>query len=320
MKLLKNKSIKRLLTIIIVGLVGYFFYSTLSSNWQEVKDIDFDLNVYSVIALLLLTVAVVESGRLWGKLLNVLTEREGKYVKGNEAVRVHIASWLLKYIPGQAGSLINKVAWAKGKGYSKKLVLITFVYENIFLLMASFLISVPILLIFNGSETEILFGNPLYIFGVVVAVGLLLLSLKGKTLHRVANLAFSKILKQPVGREFFLSDLQALKLQLFYTLPRLLNGVGFVFIAASFLEVSPSAYLPLGAAYIIAGAIGILAIFVPSGIGVREAVIVALTGQFIGLEQAIVLAIVARLYTTVADAALAAGYGLLTIRRHKEVS
>jgi uncharacterized membrane protein YbhN (UPF0104 family) len=68
------------------------------------------------------------------------------------------------------------------------------------------------------------------------------------------------------------------------------------------------AYLPLACAYVIAGAVGILAIAVPSGIGVRESVFVFLAAPFVNTQEAIVLSLAARLWATLADVIVAAIY------------
>jgi len=316
MKFLKNKLTRRVLAIFVVGIVGYFFYNSLSRNWQAVQSIDFSFNWLSAIAIVLFILAVAESGRLWGKTLNALTIKQDKHIEPIEAVRVQIISWLLKYIPGQAGSAVSKVVWAKNNGYSKKLVLITFIYENIFLLVASFLLSVPLLLIVSGGDT--FFHNPIYILIPIVSLLLAGFLLNDKSMHTIMNFAFSKILKQPVSHDFFLTNRQSFKLQIYYLLPRILNAIGFVFVVISFLDISVASYIPLGAIYILAGAVGLLAIFVPSGIGVREAVIAIFAVQFMDPEQAIIVAIVARLYSTVADGVLAIMYFLLNLKRTKE--
>lgn len=309
MKFLKNKLIRRLLALLIISAVGYFFYLTLSKNWQAVQSISFTFNYLSILAIALFATAVALSGQLWGILLNKLTPSQP--VSTVEAMKVHIMSWLLKYIPGQAGSLVSKVVWAKNHGYSKKLVLITFIYENIFLQVASFAVGIPILLLYVSGETFT--EHWAYtLLPLLILLPALLIGNK-KTMYLITNLLFTRVLKQPVGKEFFLSNLQAFKLQLLFILPRILNGLGFVLVVASFLDVSASAYAPLAAAYVVAGAVGILAIFVPSGIGVREAVIVIFASQFMPIEQAIVASIVARLYSTVADGLLAVFYVLLSM-------
>jgi uncharacterized membrane protein YbhN (UPF0104 family) len=72
------------------------------------------------------------------------------------------------------------------------------------------------------------------------------------------------------------------------------------------LELSQLAVV--GAAFVVAGAIGILAVFTPSGLGVREAVFIALVIPA-GLSpvQAVSLAALARIITTLSDLVLVGG-------------
>lgn len=309
--------IKRLIAVVVIALVGYFFYISLANNWQEVREISFTFNTLSLIAIMFFTLAVIVTGWSWGRILNEITKRDNKKVPNLEAIRVHVSSWLLKYIPGQAGSLLNKVMWAKKAGYGKKLVLVSFIYENVLLLIASFVLSVPILLIAVGGD--IFVENPAYTLLPLLSVVVLGGIVNKRTLHYLINKVFTKILKQSVTAEIFLDTVQLVKLQLYFLVPRVINGIGFVCVVASFLDISAIHYLPLAAAYILAGAVGILAIFVPSGIGVREAVIVIFVTQFLPLEQAIVAAVVARLYSTIADGVLAFVYLALNINKKKGV-
>lgn len=315
MKFLKNNVIKKLFSVLIIGTVGYYFYNSLNRNWSVVSQLEFNFNWLSILAIISFVLAVVVSGYLWGNTLNILTVKQNLKIKKSEAIRIHIASWLLKYIPGQAGSVINKVLWGKNKGYSKKLILITFIYENIFLIIASFLLSVPLLLISSGYDEFT--NNPIYILVIILSLLSAAIILNEKSMYAITNFIFSKILKQPVGKELFLETTQSIKLLLLYMIPRILNALGFIFVTASFLRVDYVTYIPLGAAYIIGGAIGIMALFVPSGIGVREAVIVLFSTPFIGSAPAIVVAIIARLYSTLADGVLAAGYILLNLINKK---
>ena len=81
--------------------------------------------------------------------------------------------------------------------------------------------------------------------------------------------------------------------------------------------------LELVAALVIANTIGIVvgfaAIFAPAGLGVREAVTTAVLLPYIPLEQAAILSISFRLWTTASDALLAVTIALQTLRsaRHR---
>ncbi|MCL3862709.1 lysylphosphatidylglycerol synthase domain-containing protein [Actinotalea sp. K2] len=312
---------KRLLrlgaTIVVLGLVGYFFARSLAANWDAVREIEIEINCYSVAAVVLFAVAVLVSGLLWGSMLSHLGRLR---VPVTDAIRVQCASWLLKYVPGQVGSVANKVMWAHQRGISRTLVVITFVYENVFLLLGSVVPTVVILLVHDavsgtaGASSTAL-GS---LIPVLLALVPLLLVTDRRLFRWAVNLVARRALKRDVPHEYFLGSLPAIGYQLMFLVPRLINGLGFVLIVASFLDVPESSYVPLAAIYVLAGAIGILAVFVPSGLGVRESVIVLLASRYMPVEQAIVLSLLARLYSTVGDILVALVYGGLKIREVKE--
>ncbi|NTW42780.1 MAG: UPF0104 family protein, partial [Cellulomonadaceae bacterium] len=65
---------------------------------------------------------------------------------------------------------------------------------------------------------------------------------------------------------------------------------------------------------------GILAVFVPSGLGVRESVFVLIATAYMPVEQAIVIALLARLYSLIGDGVVALVYAVLKLRDVKGVS
>lgn len=306
----RNRVVRVGVTVVVLAVVAVLFGRTLADNWSAVQGIDVRVDGWSVASVLLFAAAVVLSGVLWGDMVQRLGDRR---VGVLEAVRVQCASWLLKYIPGQVGSVANKVVWGTQRGIPRTLVAITFVYENVFLLIGSIAPTVVILFLADafrdgdgGAFTQVL--------PAVLALVPLLLVTERTVFRRAVGLVGRRVLKRDVPPEYFLSRRAALGYQLAFLGPRVLNGLGFVCIVVSFLPVPASAYLPLAAAYVLAGAIGILAVFVPSGLGVREGVIVLFASRYMPVEQAIVLSLVARLYSTVADGVVAALYAALRFR------
>ena len=80
------------------------------------------------------------------------------------------------------------------------------------------------------------------------------------------------------------------------------------YLLARDLGASGSGLLPLVVgAYVLATVAGLLALPVPAGAGVREAVLVAALSPVLPLGQALVLALVSRAVLTAADLAVAAG-------------
>lgn len=301
-------------TTAVLVTVAYFFARGLADNWAAIRTIDFRFNVWSLLAILAFAFAVVVSGLVWGRMLSHLGQVP---VRRSDAVRVQCASWLLKYVPGQVGSVVNKVVWGSSEGIAKTLVLLSAVYENVFLLLGSILPAV-VILAFGHAFTGNTDAMREQLLLPLLAIIPLALVTNRAFFSRLVNILARRVLKQPVPAQYFLSSADAFRYQLAFLLPRIINGIGFALIVRSFLVVPGSAYLPLAAGYVLAGAIGIMAVFVPSGLGVRESVIVLLASRYMPVEQAIVLSLVARLYSTIGDGVIAVVYGLLKGHHLKE--
>lgn len=298
-------------TALVLAAVGVLFALALTNNWAEVQSQNLQFSWLMVLAVFLFALAVPISGLLWGQLINRLSP--GSQVGPRESMAVHSAAWLLKYIPGQVGSLVSKVVWGHKKGLSRTLVVITFIYENVFLQIASIVPSVIILIlsvgsvVFESNITTVVL--PLLVLVPLVAV------LDRRIFHWVMSIATRKALRQELPSEFFLPTRFTLLYLAEFLIPRLLNAVGFVFVAASFMNLPADSWIPLGATYVLAGAIGILAIFVPSGLGVREAVIFVFAMQYMTPAQAVIVSLLSRLLSTVADAVIAIMYMVLRSQR-----
>lgn len=300
----RRKALRWGITVFVLAAVGYFFAVTLWENWDRIAAEHLSFDRLWVVATIIFALAVPVTGLIWGRMLRAL-DRDAK-VTNVEAITVQCLSWLLKYIPGQVGSVINKVVWAARKGISRTLVMITFVYENVFLQLASIVPAVVILLASLGPE---IFGAnvTLLVVPLLVLVPLVLVVYK-PFFHRIVSIPARHALKQDVPREYFLSSFQSLRFFVEFLFPRGLNGAGFVMIAATVSSVGPGEWAPFAAAYVLAGAIGILAFFVPSGLGVREAIIVLILSQYIPVAEAIVISLLARLFSTIGDALIALIY------------
>jgi uncharacterized membrane protein YbhN (UPF0104 family) len=83
-------------------------------------------------------------------------------------------------------------------------------------------------------------------------------------------------------------------------------ALAFVLFAHAVLDPVPLAAIVLGASFILSYVAGILAVFAPGGLIVREAALVALVAPALGGEPALALAIASRLWLTLVDAGLSA--------------
>ncbi len=300
---IKDSPLAKIGSTILIAAIALYFWRTLQQNWSKVNHLDLSLSVRNVTAFALYIAAIVTSGILWGVVFRRITRRQ---TSKTEAVRSHCGSWLMKYVPGQVGAVVYKLRWGQTQGASKKATAVAFGYEMLFRTLASTVLVIPIILLGaqHNFTTPLLIG---YSCGFV-----LLLAITGNKVRRFIALFLSKVTKQKVDPASLLGVKDIALHSVYFMSARILNSAGFVLLATSMTQISPSRFVYLGASYILAGIVGIYAIFVPSGLGVREGVIVALTRTFLPLEVAIALALVARLYATLSDVVVAAIYLYLT--------
>lgn len=299
------KKVTNVFSWVVIALVATLFAKTLKDNWDNLEGISLRPDIFVILSLVCFVVSIVLSGVAWGKIVDRLT---GKRIPIKEAVQIHLASWLLKYVPGQAGSFLNKIAWAKKRKIDGKKITASFIYENVFLLLASTVPTIPILAVAMSEK----FTEDVGLFvPLLLSIPLVVLVMTPRVFELILNLIFRILKKQQLSRSELLGTKDNAKFIIEFIVPRIANGAAFVFLAISMVGIEPSQYLVFGAIYVLAGIIGVLAIFVPSGLGVREAVISLFASAYIPVEQAITLAILARFYTTVADVVIAGLYVFL---------
>lgn len=301
----------QILSWAVIAAIAILFWRALSNNIESLRGIDLRLDWWLVGGTILLTLAVVVSGLLWGRMLSSLARRP---VSVADSIRIHCASWVLKYIPGQVGSLLNKMAWAHKNGVSKKTVTNSFIYENVLMVIASFILSIPVVFMFGDAVS-----SNITLFLPLLLVAPMLIIFFPKAFYWVLNKGLALVKKEPFAPSDVMPPLQLAGYQVGYLVPRLFNAVGFVLISNSIVDVRPEWIVGMGATYILASIIGLLAIFVPGGLGVREAVIVALLSAYLPVAQAIVVSLVARLCATISDALVALVYFILNKGRLKQL-
>lgn len=295
----------------IVAAVAIFFWRAIAANLDSLRDVRLSVDAWIIGGTVLLSLAVIASGLLWGRIVSILTATS---VPARDAVRIHCASWVLKYIPGQVGAYLNKIAWAQRAGLSKRTVSNSFIYDNVLMVIASVLLSVPLVFVVGDA----LGSNLGLLVPLLVAVPMLIV-FSNKLFAWLLNAMLKIVKKPPFAPSDFMPGTKLASLQLGYLLPRLLNGVGFAMIAHSVIGIQVSWIIPFGSAYILASIIGMLAVFVPGGLGVREAVAVALLTPFVPVAQAIVVTLVARLCATVSDLIVALVYVTLNKWRIRQL-
>lgn len=305
LKKILNPVTKKILSGVVIASVVVFFWQTLSANWHRLQNYSVTLNVQYIWSLLLFAIAVVTSGFLAGLVLRGLQQKE---VDLNAAMFAHLGSWLVRYIPSVAQPMF-KMNWAAQRAISRAVGLLGFLYEFAFMQLASIVGSVAIILMLQFAaftdSNVVPWSIGLFISGAMAILALRYLvnpiAVKYSKMRKLESTA-----QLPVMTWGWIFSLMA-----GFTIPRLINGFAIIIVAMDLVPgMSIETAAVIAATYTIASAIGVLWVFVPSGIGVREAIFLLLAAAVgVDLIDAIVISVVVRLVSTLSDLVVGAAYG-----------
>jgi hypothetical protein len=228
--------------------------------------------------------------------------------------RAFARGWLARYIPGTVWAYSARVLNAGSQQVSVHTVARSLVGETGLVI---------------GSATAV--GLGLWAWSLigpvpgllVLAAGLALVTVSSVKLDGLARALF-KALNKKNGAPDSISGEQeardndrrlqmraAFGLSAGYATVNLLLSAGFVLAASSMVDVAGSDVPLLMAGYTLAGVAGLLVVFAPAGLGVREAVLVAIVASVLTVSIAASVAVIVRLLTVLADVLLFAAAEVL---------
>lgn len=205
--------------------------------------------------------------------------------------RVWMNGEIARYIPGNVWSVVGRVAQAPALGLNRSLVFSSMVLEALLLVAAATGLSAVLLVPYPAAH----FSGRTFLLVAVAAASLLVVS--GRLASRVAGFVYRLLRKS----------------ERLPAVARLGNAyVGMVAAWAAFACFSVAtaaalgigvggAFLGLAGVFIASWLIGYLSFITPSGIGIREAVLVFLLAPFMTAPQAILIAVFSRVVSVVVE-------------------
>jgi len=289
--------IKTLLKYLLLVLVLFFIVKKITSSYQEIKEFDFGhLNYYYLtLATICLIYANIFPVFAWKYLLGCL----GGEISAKRAMRTWFVANAGRYLPGKVWQIAGIVYLCEQEGISRKISLQSMIYSQF---TASYLGLLFLFVLFRDMLATKIGGiYPDLIFYAVLAASLVIFIpgiLKGGL-----NYLLTLLRKSPLEHD--LSFRQILS-YVFLQLVNWLNiGLTFYLFVLAFKSLSlqqhPQIVFILPAAW----TVGLLAVFVPGGIGVREGVLTMFLGGVTGPALAVVIPWIHRIWATVIEAVFA---------------
>lgn len=207
-------------------------------------------------------------------------------------------AWMARYIPGTVTWIAGKVYMAASYGISKSRLAVSSMLEGGMQVVASTVVS--LLLIGFSSHVE---SIPVAVRIVVVLVSLACLSiLFPPVFNRLLHKAHVVIKKQKPGVELRINGQAVIRSFLLFAIGTFINGTAcFFLVMALDAHIALSLYFYIVGAFGLAGAIGIAVPFLPSGIGVRDGVLLVLLGAVMPKDLALAITVFSRLWQVAID-------------------
>ncbi|MCH8949465.1 MAG: flippase-like domain-containing protein [Chloroflexi bacterium] len=290
--------------IVFGAIVATFSFLgwTLVSNWNDLSSEEIDVQP-AILALSILPgiAAVVVMGLTWAGLVRYLEDRDT--ASAQSLLKIFLYSWVGRYVPGKVAYVAGRFLLGRSLRISSASLAGSMAYEGVLLLVAGAALAsvtlVPTLAIESESVLLYLALPALAVGGVVV--------LHPRVLGWVLRFGMRVAGREAVEFKRLLPPRQIAKVTSMYVGAFLLNGVGFYLLIISLTDYSPR-YLPLAVGLFgLAAVVGLVSVFAPAGIGVREGILVVVLQTTMPVELAILVSLVARVWATVIDLLLITG-------------
>lgn len=291
-----KKWLIRIIPIVFYVLLVVFLILYLRTiDFDRILAIRFDWT-WIVVATLIGIVSRYWMVYIWLVILTSLGS--AKFDNIPELSLVYAKSWLGRYIPGTAPWILGKIYFASQKGLSKsKLAVSSFLEGGLQVIV---LLVVGLVMVLVDPRTSVI--DPAFTWAMLAVAVVGVVALIPPVFNRIAALGYRIIRKKDLAKEDQPRWSTVGRGSALYLVGAVLSGVSMFFVAKAVWPELPweSLLFIVGAANLASSA-SMVAIFVPSGIGVREAILVVLLSVVMPTELAFVSAIVLRLWSIFVD-------------------
>jgi len=271
------KKIKLILKPLIVLGIFYFLGKNLYLGWDQIDVKTLDLN-YAVLSLSFAVLILYFFLNAFGWI--IILNKLGVGIKCFKAIKIIYYSNLGKYLPGKVWAIIGKIYLAEKEG-------------------------LPLLGILSGFFIFLIYDKN-YLGGLT----LVLLSIV--LLVRLARRGFLSTLLKPLLKRLKINSIQielsfsgVLIVFGYYCLVWFFVGAAFFLLINSLTVLPVLRILDVTAIFAFSFVTGLLAVFVPAGLGVREGAMALLLSNFLPVPTAILISFLARIWIILGNVVMA---------------
>ncbi|MGA2468611.1 MAG: lysylphosphatidylglycerol synthase domain-containing protein, partial [Thermodesulfobacteriota bacterium] len=295
-KVMRQFNYKLAFKRIIVFAIFIFLGKMVWENWAQVKEASFTFRPFPLL-LSTLIFAFSYFIQIWAWYL--ITLKLGIAISLSETLGSWFYSQLGKYLPGKVWLLLSRYYFYESKGKSKKAISVALYLETVTVIMAAGLIFLAAVALYEEAR-PFYSGNQFWWLSLLFVLAFI--SIHPRILQKILNWTLIKFKREPLSLS--ISYLEVLWILLICILSWVVGGIGFYLFVESVFSVSLSHILFLTGALAISSILGLVAIFAPSGLGVREGTLVYLLSFIMPVSVAVIISILTRIWMTLIEIGL----------------
>ncbi len=280
----------------MVIAIFVFLGKMVWENWAQVKEASLPLRVFPLV-LSTLIFGFSYFIQIWA--WDLITHKLGIAISFRETLESWFYSQLGKYLPGKVWLLVSRFYFYQKKGKAKRTISIALYVETVTFVLAAGLLFLIAFLSF--PETRSMYSIA-QIGGALLLVFLAFFFLHPKVLQRLTNWVLTRLRREPIDLSISYWDI--LQILFICLLSWGVGGVGYTLFVSSLFHISSSYFFFLTGALAISSTLGLIALFAPSGLGVREGVLVYLLSALMPSSIAVIISVLTRLWTTLIEIGL----------------
>jgi uncharacterized membrane protein YbhN (UPF0104 family) len=292
----KQSAYRQIAKWIVVIAIFLFLGKMVWENWNQVKDTPFTLQPF---AFILSTIIFVFSYfvQIWAWYLITLKLKIA--LSPSETLKTWFYSQLGKYLPGKIWLFLSRFHFYESKGQSKKAISVAIYLEVVTMIVAGGFIFLAALILFKDIGPSYFWRQS----GWLVLLFLLgFISMHPRIFQKIINWALVQFKKEPISLSISYSDI--LFILFVCIVSWVTGGIGFYLFVNSIYPVTPQYILFLTGALAVSSTLGLIAIFAPGGLGVREGALVYLLSFMMATPVAVVISVLTRIWMTLIEIGL----------------
>jgi uncharacterized membrane protein YbhN (UPF0104 family) len=280
----------------IVVAIFVFLGRMVWENWSQVKEASFHFRPFHLVLSTLFFVLWYVT-QIWAWYL--ITVKLGIAISLRETLESWFYSQLGKYLPGKVWLLLGRYYFYEAKGKSRGKISIALYLEVLTVLLAAGLLSAIGTVSFREANS---FRSNMEIWWAFLLLIIVFLSLYPKFLQMILNWILILFRKEPIILSISYRDISWILLVCI--LSWIIGGIGFWIFVDSVFAIPSQHILFLTGALALSSTLGLIALFAPSGLGVREGVLVYLLSHLMPEGVAVIISVLTRIWMTLVEIGL----------------